>query len=82
MVKVTEVKALTEYRLEVWFEDGTHGTVCLANDLYGPVFEPLKDSSFFAQVMIDEFGAICWPNGADIAPDALYDDIIKTSELA
>ncbi|MGB6000271.1 MAG: DUF2442 domain-containing protein [Thermoanaerobaculia bacterium] len=38
----------------------------------GPVFEPLRDPDYFAQVSIDEFGVICWPNGADLAPDALY----------
>ena len=37
--------------------------------LYGPVFEPLKDPELFAQVEVDEYGAVCWPNGADLAPD-------------
>jgi len=36
------------------------------------MFEPLKDAAFFAQAKVDEFGAVCWPNGVDLAPDALY----------
>lgn len=82
MVRVARVEALPDYRLEVWFEDGTHGVISLADELYGPVFEPLKDPSFFAQATIDEFGTVCWPNGADLAPDALYEDIRKTSDAA
>jgi len=39
----------------------------------GEVFEPLPDPEFFKQVSIDEFGAVCWPNGADLAPDHLYE---------
>ncbi|MGH7136075.1 MAG: DUF2442 domain-containing protein [Pirellulales bacterium] len=75
MDRVVEVIPLPNYRLQVRFEDGTSGVVSLEDQLFGPVFEPLKDVSFFEQVSIDEFGAICWPNGADLAPDALYDDL-------
>lgn len=42
----------------------------------GPVFEPLKDESLFNQVSVDEFGAPCWPNGADLAPDAIYAELL------
>ncbi len=41
------------------------------------VFEPLKDESLFSQVAVDEFGAVCWPNGADLAPDALHDRLSR-----
>jgi hypothetical protein len=75
MDRVVEVIPLMNYRLRVRFEDGTTGVVSLKEQLFGPVFEPLKDVSFFAQARIDKFGAICWPNGADLAPDALYDEI-------
>ena len=71
--KITQVKVLDNYRLEVLFNDGVKGIVSLSDRLFGPVFEPLKDPVFFAKVQIDEFGAIAWPNGADLAPDALYE---------
>lgn len=75
MERVTSVKALPGWKLAICFSDGTNGTVSMEGRLFGPVFEPLKDSSLFAQVQIDEFGAVCWPNGADLAPDALYEDL-------
>lgn len=75
MEKVTQVKVLGGYRLEVSFDDGVHGIVSLSDRLFGPVFEPLKDQHLFAQVKVDEFGVIFWPNGADLAPDAIYESL-------
>ncbi len=72
MYRVTKVEPLKNYRLYVEFSDGVKGEVSLAKRLFGPVFEPLKDTQLFSQVHIDGFGAICWPNGADLAPDALH----------
>ena len=72
MHRVTRVETLAGHRLRVDFEDGVKGEVDLSSRLFGPVFESLKDEEFFAQASIDEFGVICWPNGADLAPDALH----------
>ncbi len=76
MCKVSKVSVVGPYRLSVEFEDGVKGEVDLSARLFGPVFEPLKDPDFFARVAVDEFGAVCWPNGADIAPDALYETLV------
>ena len=75
MEKVTKVTPLGGYRLRVEFADGVKGEVDLSERLFGPVFEPLRDPDFFARVQVDEFGAVCWPNGADLAPDALYETL-------
>ena len=75
MWRVISVKSLPGYRLYVAFDDGVQGEVDLSDRLFGPMFEPLKDPTFFAQADIDEFGVICWPNGADLAPDALYETL-------
>ncbi len=75
MDRIVYVKALPDWRLELRFADGTSGVVSLKQQLFGPVFEPLKDPDLFAQAAVDEFGAVCWPNGADMAPDALYEDL-------
>ena len=78
MERVKRVEALPGYRLRVEFADGVHGEIELAERLFGPVFEPLKDEELFDRVTIDEFGAICWPNGADLAPDALYERLTQS----
>ncbi|MFN0053489.1 MAG: DUF2442 domain-containing protein [Planctomycetales bacterium] len=70
---VVSVTPLPEYQLKIRFDDGIEGIVSLHERLFGPVFEPLQDVALFNQAMIDEFGVVCWPNGADLAPEALYE---------
>ena len=76
MEKVKSVKVLPGYRLEVEFQNGNRGELQLEKKLYGPVFEPLKDPQFFSKAIVDEFGVICWPNGADIAPEAVFEEAV------
>lgn len=78
---IVKVKALPDYRLEVEFEDGVQGVVDMSGDLWGPAFEPLKDPAFFAQVFLED-GAPTWPNGTDIAPDAIYEDLTSGKSAA
>ncbi|MCD8504585.1 MAG: DUF2442 domain-containing protein [Burkholderiaceae bacterium] len=75
MHRVKNIETKPDYTLSVTFEDGTTGEINLADRLFGPMFEPLKDPAYFAQASVDAFGVICWPNGADLAPDALYDKL-------
>jgi hypothetical protein len=71
--RVVEVKPLDGYRLWLRFHDGMAGTVDLANELWGPMFEPLKDAEFFARASVDpDLETVTWPNGADFAPEFLY----------
>ena len=72
MEKIVSMQVLPDWRLDIRFSDGTSGVISIKDRLFGPMFEPLKDQAYFAQARVDEFGAICWPNGADMAPDALY----------
>lgn len=81
MHRVTSVKAKPNYVLSLTFDDGTQGEVCLSDRLFGPMFEPLKDPELFNLVAVDEFGAVCWPNNADLAPDALYERVIAQNSL-
>jgi hypothetical protein len=65
-----------EYKILVSFKDGLSGTVDLSDSLWGPVFEPLKDFSFFKSFSYNpELNTISWPNGADIAPESLYANV-------
>ena len=70
---VATVRVIGPYALDIGFADGSQRVVNLADELRGPVFEPLKDPDFFALVEVDEeLGTVVWPNGADIAPESLY----------
>jgi len=75
MVSVVAVEPLQGYRLCLTFSDGLVREVDLADRLWGPMFEPLKDPAFFRRVHIDEdAGTIAWPNGLDLDPDVLHGD--------
>ena len=69
----TVVKAdyLSDYLVAITFADGTSATVNFEDWLDGPVFEPLKEPEYFRRLFI-EAGTLAWPNGADIAPETLY----------
>lgn len=77
--RVVAVEPLPEMRLRVKFVDGTSGEVWLQRflesaEVNGTAFEPLRDPNVFRQVRI-QLGAVVWPTGADLAPDAMYDAI-------
>ena len=58
--------------LFVTFSDGCDATVDLRPLLSGPVFEPLLDPNMFAKFTLDPVcKTVCWPNGADLAPEAI-----------
>ena len=77
--RLTSVASLPAARLRVAFVDGTTGVVDMSAFLSNPkldgtIFEPLRDPTTFAQAQV-VMGAVQWPNGADLAPDAMYDAI-------
>jgi Protein of unknown function (DUF2442) len=61
-----------EYRIHLVFNDGAESTVDFSAWLQGPMFEPLRDREYFQRFFI-EGGTVTWPNGADIAPETLYE---------
>lgn len=72
MNDITEIQYKEQYVYHIVFDDGSQGDVDFASYLSrGPVFEPLKDLTFFQSALI-EGGTIAWPNGADVAPETLY----------
>jgi len=66
----------------IWlkFRDGTAGEINLEGELHGPVFEPLSDPAYFSTFTIHpEFHTLVWPNGADLAPEYLHDNVKVTA---
>jgi hypothetical protein len=61
-----------DFRIRVTFSDGSQNTIDFEQWLEGPMFEPLRDLARFERFFVDG-GTIVWPNGADIAPETLYD---------
>ncbi len=72
IIHVTAVKVVGPHSLELAFDNGVRKRVNLRRELYGPVFEPLRDPAYFARVCLDpDSRTITWPNKADFAPDFL-----------
>lgn len=71
--EIVDAQHAGAHRVWLKFADGLTGEIDLADDLWGPVIEPLKDVSVFAQLRADtELDTVVWPNGADFAPEFLY----------
>lgn len=72
--RVVGVTVLSNYVVQVMFDDGVVRRIDLEPELYGEMFEPLRDPATFVRVRVDpEAGTIVWPNGADLAPEFLYE---------
>lgn len=77
-VRVSSAQVLGRYRLRLSFSDGSSRDVDLTGELQGPVFEPLADPDFFAQVRVDgELGTVVWPT----APISIPSSCTATSSL-
>lgn len=74
--RVSRVRVLDGFQLELGFTDGTNGIVDASRWIvgHGGVFGPLNDPAIFAQVAVDaDAGTVVWPTtGADLCPDVLY----------
>jgi hypothetical protein len=77
---VIDARYVSGHTVWLQFRDGTAGEIDLRPALQGPVFEPLLDPVVFAQFSIHpEFQTLVWPNGADIAPEYLHDNVRVTA---
>ena len=72
--RLASAKYLRDYKIHVTFNDGREGVIDLEDELWGEVFEPLKDTDVFRCFHVDsELDTIVWPTGADLAPEFLYE---------
>lgn len=85
MWKLNEVRQIQYrggYAYLVVFDDGVQAVIDFAEYLdRGPVFAALRDLSLFRQARI-EGGTISWPNGADVAPETLYEKCSRQRQPA
>ncbi len=74
ILHVREAEYLRDYVIRLRFNDGAEGEVDLKAELDGEVFAPLKELSRFKRFRVDpEMQTLVWDNGADMAPEFLYD---------
>ena len=77
---VVEARYVGGFVIWLRFRDDIAGEIDLESELYGPMFEPLRDPSAFRQFQIHpEFQTLTWPNGADFAPEFLHDNVLVTA---
>ena len=80
LIKVIKADYLEEYKIEITFSDGIKSIIDFKNELWGEVFEPIKDLNNFRNFTLNPF-TIQWENGADFAPECLY-KIAKNKQIA
>jgi hypothetical protein len=71
IIKVVQARYIEGYKIELRFNNDMTKIVDLTNEIYGEVFEPLKDIDYFKKFTLNPF-TIEWKNGADFAPEFLF----------
>jgi hypothetical protein len=72
--RLIEASYVGEYTVSLRFSDGVQGHIDLSDQLWGAMFEPLKDKALFSQLRVDpEVPVLVWPNGADLSPEFIYE---------
>jgi hypothetical protein len=81
LLHVVDARHERDYILRLRFNDGAEGLVDLADQLYGEMFEPLKDLTKFKSFKLDpELNTVVWENGADLAPEFLHQRLLVPSK--
>ncbi len=76
---VIEVNPVGNRTLHVKFSDGLTGKIYLSPAYCTGVFAPLLDDHLIAQATV-RHGVVTWPNGLDLAPDTMYQEIQQSPE--
>ncbi len=79
LLHIITAEYISDYKIKLSFNDGYSGVADLQEKIYNDhrkIFVPLKDKVFFKSFK-QHFGTIEWENGLDLAPEFLYDVVIK-----
>lgn len=81
--KLESAEHVEGYRIHVRFADGTEADIDLSSEIWGEVFEPLRDLDVFRRFELDtELNTLTWPTGADLAPEFLYEKAAQEADAA
>jgi len=71
---VIDATYVADHKINVRFENEEIKLVDLSSHLNGPIFQPLKDPSYFRLFTVNrDIDTVAWPNDADFSPDFLYE---------
>lgn len=74
--ELIDAKYISDYRIWVKYSDNTEGAIDFEKELYGEIFEPLLDINIFKSFKIHpELKVLTWNNGADFAPEFVYEKL-------
>lgn len=80
--RICALRVLPGYRLSLTFVDGVQGIADLSRLVRSENagrFAALADPALFSRATL-ELGAVTWPNGADLDPDWLHEEISRSGE--
>jgi hypothetical protein len=79
-IRIQSVERLGGFTVRLGLTNGSTKVVDLTPFLRGPVFELIRNNpDEFAAIRVDpRAGTIVWPNGADIDPNVLCEDLTPT----
>ncbi len=75
---VVRAKYEKDFSIRLTFNDGVEASVDFRPWLDGPIFEPLQQAAYFRKFFLDG-GTVVWPNGADVAPETLYEAATRSN---
>ena len=86
--KITAIKVVSPFTMEIIFSDGLKKTIDFLPMLKGEMYGPLADELYFKKICLNkDVHTIEWPNGADFDPEILYNwesykaELVKRAEM-
>ena len=78
---IIKAKHIKDYKVWIAFDDGQEGDIDLTKTLKNRngVFKPLQDINYFKNFKIEN-DTLSWENGADLAPEFLY-ELLQSTKL-